>query len=135
MTALDDIKQEAAVRSVKMLDIGYVTVLFFLCGYYGSGYLERFLENYFGTVRDYENRSNTRLLLEIIVQICLIGIAAYIGRNAIELIPYPLNGVKGYNHLKLKELTGPGLITFFFVIFSYNLQQKIMIIRNRKLKK
>ena len=98
-------------------------------------YLEKLLNKVYGDINEYSNKSNTVLLLEILSQVCLIGMLSYILRNTIEMIPFPLNGTKGYDHLKLKELASPGVITFFLVIFSFNMQQKIMIVRNRRLGK
>jgi hypothetical protein len=127
----DNTKKELAIRSIKILDIGYVTALFFLAGYYTAQYYEKAFRHFFGEPSTFASKSNTRLLMEILLQVAVIGMMAYILRNLIEKIPYPLNGMKGYDHMKLKELAGPGLITFFLVIFSFDLQQKIMTVRNR----
>lgn len=125
----DDMKR----RSVKMLDIGYVTILFFIFGYYCAQILEGILTKFFGETKTYNQVSSFNLIIQIVLQIAIIGIISYVGRNIIELIPFPLNGYKGYDHLLLKELRGPGLLTFFFIIFSYNLQEKISIIKSRSL--
>ena len=130
-TISDNTKKELAIRSVKLLDIGYVTALFFLAGYYTAQYSEKVFRNFLGEPSTFTSKSNTRLLMEILLQIAIIGMMSYILRNLVEKIPYPLNGMKGYDHLKLKELAGPGVITFFLVVFSFDLQQKIMTVRNR----
>jgi hypothetical protein len=113
-----------------MADIAYVTVLFFSTGYIVAQTLEQIFKLIFG---EYTEDSSPYLLYQVVLQVAVIGMVSYMFRNIIELIPYPLNGVEGYNHLKLKELTGPGLLTFFLMLFSYNLQQKIVIVRTRNL--
>jgi hypothetical protein len=118
-------------RAVKMGDIAYVTVLFFATGYVVASVVETIFKGMFG---EYKNDSSAYLLFQVVLQVAIIGMVSYIFRNVIENIPYPFDGVEGYNHKKLKELTGPGLLTFFLMLFSYNLQQKIVIVRNRNLK-
>ena len=114
--------------SVKIVDIAYVTILYFVTGYMLSQIIDEKFKSIF---KNYKTDSNRYLLFQIVLQIAVLGIFSYIFRNIIELIPYPLNGVGGYDHLLLKELRGPGLLTFFLILFSYNLQNKITIITSR----
>jgi hypothetical protein len=117
-------------RAVKMGDIAYVTVLYFATGYVVAQVIEGIFKGIYG---EYKYNSSSYLIFQIVLQVAVIGMVSYMFRNIVEHIPYPLDGVEGYNHKKLKELTGPGLLTFFIMLFSYNLQQKIAIVRNRNL--
>ena len=60
-----------------------------------------------------------------------ITICAYIARNIIQLIPFPLEGVYGFEHLKVKEVSSGALLTMFATIFFYDFQNKLMFIRKR----
>ena len=107
---------EILFRSVKMLDIGYVTVLYFIIAYVLGYYLDILFLNIYGN--DYENKSKIYLTLEVLLQISMVGIFAYIGRNIIQLIPSPLNGIGGFDHKQLKELSSSAFLLVFIFFFQ-----------------
>jgi hypothetical protein len=119
-----------SMRLVKITDIAYVNILYFIYGYYSSKLIENIFKQFYGDKSKFINDSKGKLIFQILLQVTVIGIMAYIGRNIIELIPFPLNNYAGYDHLKLKELSGAGLVTFYIFLFSYNLTSKIDIIRS-----
>jgi hypothetical protein len=114
---------EILFRSVKMLDIGYVTILYFIIAYILGYYLDILFLNIYGN--DYENKSKIYLTLEVLLQISMVGIFAYIGRNIIQLIPSPLNGIGGFDHKQLKELSSSAFLLVFIFFFQKNLIEKI----------
>ena len=46
-------------------------------------------------------------------------------KNIVELIPFPLNEIYGYEHLRLKELHSAAIFTFAILYFQENLQKKL----------
>ena len=114
---------EILFRSIKMLDIGYVTILYFIIAYVLGYYLDILFLNIYGN--DYENKSKIYLTLEVLLQISMVGIFAYIGRNIIQLIPSPLNGIGGFDHKQLKELSSSAFLLVFIFFFQKNLIEKI----------
>jgi hypothetical protein len=106
-----------------MLDIGYVTILYFIIAYILGYYLDILFLNIYGN--DYENKSKIYLTLEVLLQISMVGIFAYIGRNIIQLIPSPLNGIGGFDHKQLKELSSSAFLLVFIFFFQKNLIEKI----------
>ena len=122
-------QNELLFRIIKIIDIAYITVLFFIFAYILGGYINSFFVYIYGT--DYEKKSNFILTLEVLSQIIFIGIVCYIGRNLIEHIPFPLDGINGFVHKRVKELGSGAFITVFLVMFQYYMQDKIVFIKNR----
>jgi hypothetical protein len=126
-----DLKTDITLRSIKIVDIGYITALYFLAAYYLGAFLDNFFIWLYGM--NFKIKTNNQLLFEILMQVMFTGILSYIGRNIIQKIPFPLNGVKGFVHTKVKELTSGAILTFFLILFQYNLYVKISYVRNRKI--
>ena len=121
------IPTDLILRGIKIIDIGFIAVLYFLVGYYVGYYLDMiFLYIY---CKNYETKTKTQLLIEILIQVICIGVVAYIGRNLVQLIPFPLNGYKGFQHMRVKEVSSGGLLSVFLVMFQYNMQDKLKYIK------
>ena len=66
-------------------------------------------------------KSTWQVLIELILYLWVI----YIVRNIIPLIPFPLEGVYGFKHLKVKEVTGAGMFSVTFFYFQHYYKNKI----------
>ena len=62
-----------------------------------------------------------------------IAIIAYLLRNVVGMIPYPLDGVAGFQHHRLKELGGGAVLLFMIFIFQTDLTKKVRIYADRVL--
>lgn len=118
-----------AFLAVKLFDIGLTTSYFFIIGIFVAAMFDKF----YGKFRkdDYKNVSNIRLLFEILVHLSFLGIVAYALRNIVELIPFPLDGVAGFEHARLKELEGGHVMAIVLFLFQQNLQKKIKFFAQR----
>jgi len=94
---------ELKIRFIKMLDIGYITVLYFV-----SAIIVGKIFNYmFGTYLPDQDtgKSTFRIAIELCAIIWLIGVSTYIIRNIIEILPNPFENILDSHHKKLKELS------------------------------
>jgi hypothetical protein len=108
---------------VKLLDIGLTTTYFFVIGLLCAKLFDLVYGKF--KKKDYKDISKPVLLLDILSHLFLIGIAAYVLRNIVGLIPFPLNGVAGFDHKRLKELSGGTVLAMILLFFQQNLRDKI----------
>ena len=112
-----------AFVGAKLLDIGYVTFLFFI---FGLVFAKGFDLLYGKFNKDkYKKETKWKLLVEILIHVFAIGVVAYILRNVVEMIPFPLDGVAGFRHSMLKELEGGHIMTIVLILFQKNLEEKV----------
>jgi hypothetical protein len=62
-----------------------------------------------------------------------LGIIAYVLRNLVKLIPFPLDGVAGFHHERLKELDGGEVMALVLILFQRNLIDKVLYFVKRVL--
>jgi hypothetical protein len=121
-----------AFVSVKLIDIGITYTYFFVLGLIMAKVFDYI---YIDILQ--ENKTNWKtypisiFTLNLILHFFLIGVAVYFIRNFVQLIPYPLEGVAGYHHYRLKELGGGAILTFMIFLFQENLSDKVQIYAKR----
>jgi tetrahydromethanopterin S-methyltransferase subunit C len=100
---------ELIIRSIKMLDIGYITVIYFIF----AVIIAKIFNYIFGIYSpEYDKHKSTiKIGVELCAIIWLIGISTYIVRNIVELIPSPFEDVYDFHHKKVKELSSATVYT------------------------
>jgi hypothetical protein len=114
---------------VKSIDIGYVTVLLFVFGICISWAIDKYLGQF--KEDEYKNTNLFVIFLELVTHLFVIGILSYALRNFMEVIPFPLDGVGGFDHLRLKELQGGVVLSFVILFFQQNLSDKLSYFKKR----
>ncbi len=116
------LKKEVIIRSIKMLDIGIITTIYFIIGYFVSWGVNKLYYNF----DQNERRKKIVIFLEICMQIFVIGILIYIIRNIVQLVPCPFEGFYGYQHSRVKELSSGGIAISFGVFYAQeNIKAKL----------
>ena len=112
------------MRSIKIVDIGYITVIYIAF----SIILATIIDTYMGSFdpKEEAKKGFWQQTGEIILAMWLYGIIIYIVRNIVELIPFPLDGYQGFDHLRVKELKSAMVFTFTFVLFCDYIKQKML---------
>ena len=122
-------KKEIIIRSIKIIDIGYITAIYLILGIIGA----RLCDKYFGNfnIDDERKKPLYKSIIEIILYLWFIGVVIYIVRNLVPLIPFPLNGIYGFDHFKVKEVTSAATFAIAFIYFQEHYQNKIKYIYTR----
>jgi hypothetical protein len=115
------------------MDIGYLTVIYFMSGL-GSAMLYDLILGDFDEERA-SNKSIVRLLAELTLHLWTMGVLIYVARNLVELIPFPLDGVAGFQHARVKELTNASIFSIVILMFSEHLKAKAKHVYQRLFKK
>ena len=116
-------KKELILRGIKIIDIGFITAIYLLLGIV----LARVCDKINGTFdKEKENKKPLwKILLEVTLYLWFIGVVIYTVRNVVPLIPFPLDGMYGFNHLMVKEVTNAMAFTITFMYFQKYYQDKI----------
>lgn len=123
------LQDEFFIRGIKILDIGYISTIYLSFAFVTSIYIDKLFGELDPEKADEEDIYH--LTLSVLVNFFILGVVAYVIRNIVEHIPFPLNNVYGYNHFKLKELTSGGAIMMMLFFFQTNLQNKLRYIAKR----
>ena len=135
-----NLKHEISIRGMKMLDIGYMFVIGSIVGIIFGKIFSNFI--YFditdikGNQKKYPNTTFGKLRLgaEIMLEVAMYGIALYIIRQFVQVVPWPFDGwkglnpppgFKGYDHYRNSESKNPWSLGFFFFIYQNSLKSKI----------
>ena len=122
-------QHDLLMRGIKILDFLFIIPMFLISAAV-FGYMMDYMYGAFD-VEDNFHKSNIRLIFEIIYDVWIILIVGYITRNLIELIPFPLDGYKGYVHSNVRELRSGSLFITIFIIFNNNFRNKMHFLLNR----
>ena len=121
-----------AFVSVKLIDIGITYTYFFVVGLIIAKVFDYIYSDLLDESKtDWKTYPIGLFTLNILFHFFLIGVAVYLIRNVVGAIPYPLDGMAGYQHHRLKELGGGAVLVFMIFLFQKNLTEKIKIYAKR----
>lgn len=125
--------QNPKITLIKVIAIAFVTVVYAFGGLLLTVGSDRYLlkQFYDKTNKDLEEKSTSRHLGETIAILAIFGILAYIARNLLQQIPFPLDGVYGFKYMNVQEVISGSLILWMLLNYSIVLTNKINIIKKR----
>jgi hypothetical protein len=71
------------------------------------------------------------LYIEVALHFSFLSIISYAVRNLVELVPFPLDGMFGFKHIEVKELTSGALFATLLFFLQTHLQEKLYYIVDR----
>jgi len=113
--------QDFLIRTNKMIDIGYITTIYFILGAIVANTITKFQTEF--NNKDEDKRSVIMSSLSLILLIWINGVLIYFARNLVELIPYPFDNFFGFHHKKVKELGAATAFTFVLLYYQPNLNK------------
>ncbi len=124
-----DFITDVKIRGLKLLDITIITIGFSIICIGFSKWFDYKIGKF--NKENADKKSLVRIFMEIIANISIIAIFGYVARNIIGLIPFPFDGLYGYQHSKVKELGGGSVFGFTLFLYQTNLRNKIDYFINR----
>ena len=112
-------------RFIKILDIGYVTLIYFLLAIVIAVLMDKLYGEY--NEKDESKKSTLRKTIDLVGMIWLNGIIIYIVRNIVPLIPSPFNNINGFKHSRLKELESAYVFDFVLIFTQKNLTKRMEV--------
>ena len=113
--------QDFLIRTNKMIDIGYITTIYFILGAIVANTITKFQTEF--NNKDEDKRTVIMSSLSLILLIWINGVLIYFARNLVELIPYPFDNFFGFHHKKVKELGAATAFTFVLLYYQPNLNK------------
>lgn len=117
----NNIYEELQFRSVKMLDISYVVIIYAIIALVFANFTEKI---FYLTDEEIEQMSIFELFVRMCAQLAFMSISFYIVRNIVELIPSPFHKIGKFDHSKLTELKNGAIFMNFYVANTSSLKQK-----------
>ena len=115
--------KEVVIRSIKILDIGFITAIYLTLGIVLAKLCDRVL----GELDEEKDNQKPRwqVFIELFFYTWFIGIVVYVVRNVVQMIPFPFHGVYGYDHFRVKELINAVIFFATFLNLQEYYQKKI----------
>lgn len=117
------------IRVIKVIDIGYISIIYLFIGLYLAVFIDKLLGPYNST--ENKKKSTIQLIIELILHIWCLATLTYFVRVLVRLIPFPLDGYRGFNHSLLREIPNAGAYTFVLYYFQSHLKNKLQILYDR----
>jgi hypothetical protein len=113
--------QDILIRGNKMIDIGFITTIYFILGAIVANMITSFQTEF--NNKEEDKRTVINSTLRLILLIWTNGVLIYFARNLVELIPYPFDTFFGFHHNKVKELGAATAFTFVLLYYQPNLNK------------
>jgi hypothetical protein len=123
------LEEEIVIRSIKILDIGYIAAIYFLFALVICMQIDKYMGTF--DQKEEDKKSLARVIANTVLYMWLIGVVIYIVRNLAELIPFPLDGVYGFKHSKVKELGNATVFVFIFMQYQLFFKNRLTYLFTR----
>ena len=120
------------ITFIKIIAILYVSVLFVIFGLTLNYCLDKYIFNCNNISIDDASIDKMNLFYIIITTALIIGcisIVSHIGKNLVQNIPFPFEGINGFEYMNVSEVAGGGLLIVFMIAFSQTVLKKYKQLR------
>lgn len=122
--------ENPTITGIKILAIAYVTILYGVGGIFTGILLDTTVfKSLYVNAELEKKKSLFRQTAEIIYITIIYGIVTYLGKNILQTVPFPLEGVDGFSYMRVKEVASGTLYGIFMLMVVSTLYNKITIYR------
>ena len=121
------------IMFIKIFAILYASFIYGYGGIVLSVPIDRYVlpALYDRTDAELGKKSTMRHILETTIILSVYGLVAYVGRNILQEIPFPFDGVNGFKYMQVKEVASGALLLWILINVSPVLTNKVKILRQR----
>ena len=116
-------QHDALMRIIKIVDIGYISILYIVVAIFAAKYADKMLGS-FDEAKEAQ-KPFWKKTLNLFLLCWAYGVLIYVVRNVVKLVPFPLNGFRGFDHSKVKELGSWILFSMCFLTFNKYLKEML----------
>ena len=127
---MDTLKKESVVRGLKLLDIGYLSLIYFTIAFGLTIVISNYVLGEFDP-KEQEHKSSLQLFLECFFHFWMLLVIIYFVRNMMEFIPFPFDGYMGFEHMRVEPAKKDVAFTFLIMWFPPYLRDKIQYLYKR----
>jgi len=121
-----------AFTITKIFDLVFISILFFLSALIISIVLNNLCAIIFPKMQGNKQIKITAAFIsEIAFRITFIIVMCYIFRNLVQQVPSPFDGLNGFHHARVKELSSGTLLTMLAFFFQNNLRNDATLLGNQ----
>ena len=118
--AKQPLSEDIVIRLIKIFDMGYTNFLFGIPALFVATFLNNsvYAKIQIGDIKKDEDKTLPAILTEVLICLTISGIVAYILRNLLQMIPFPFEGIYGYQHMRVTEVRSGMIISMFLLWMS-----------------
>ena len=108
------------LRLIKIFDISLLGNYYFFFALIVSYFIKKLFKKY--DKEKYNKKSSLLIFLEIFLRVSFLVVSVYFIRRIIWFIPFPFDGVLGFDHTRVKERNGVVILAFATLMFQSDLK-------------
>ena len=118
------------ISVIKFSALSYIAIIDILAGIFISHIVDKYIFSKSFSKND-KDKSIPKLILEIVLIVSTFTIIAYIFRNIIQLIPFPLDDKFGFDYSRVNEVKSGALLSATLILYCTTLYSKVVILRKK----
>jgi len=126
-------REDIMVRLIKILNMGYTNIIYVIPTIFIATLLDKHIYSniQIGSIPNDEEKTILSLLSELLIILTIGGITAYVLRNILQKMPFPFEGVYGFNSMKIQEVKTGATIALVLMYFCPVLVNKLKLLQQK----
>ncbi len=116
---------------IRLISILYVTMFYVIFGIVLSYFLDEYGFHDLYLNNNDSSDSIPQLIFEIGLVVGIISCFAFFGRHIVQLIPFPLDSIMGFDYETTREVAAGAVLFVFMFNFSSTLAHKFSVLKSR----